>query len=145
MYAVTLCGICRRARIIDRSSKQTTCPYCNGTEKTSQMTVYFESNDQSKARDALAQLEGFESPDEKAKKKKIEKADPYSTMVYKYEHASDLDEKMMILAKELTRIKGTFTIDDVREIVGDKHAEQYVSAMLDRCYISEIRIGQYKG
>jgi len=145
MYALALCGICRRARIIDKSTKQSTCPYCGSTEKTSQMTVYFESRDQDKVRDALAQIEGFETPDEKAKKKRIEKADPYSTLIYKYEHASDLDEKMLILARGLTKIKGTFTLDDIRDIVGDKHAEQYLSAMLDRCYASEVRYGQYKG
>jgi len=145
MYALALCGVCRRARVIDKSTKQSTCPYCNSTEKTSGMTVYFESNDQSECRDALAQIEGFEAPDDRTKKKRIENADPYSTMIYKYEHASDLDEKMLILAKGLTGIKGTFTLDDIREIVGDKHAEQYISAMLDRCYISEVKIGHYKG
>ena len=64
-------------------------------------------------------------------------------MVYQYEHCSDLDEKLTILAEGLTRINGSFTLDDIREIVGDK-AEKYVSAMLDRCIAAEVRIGVYK-
>ena len=112
------------------------------------MVFIFECKDQETAREALGQASGFEAPspkEEKAKRKKIEKADPYSTMIYKYEHATDLDEKMMILAKDLTKIKGTFTVEDIAEIVGDKHAEKYVSAMLDRCYIYEVGYGRYKG
>ena len=65
-------------------------------------------------------------------------------MIYKYEHTSDLDEKMVILAKGLTKVKGTFTLEDVQEIVGERNAEKYVAAMMDRCYIAEVRPGQYK-
>ena len=56
---------------------------------------------------------------------------------------SDLEEKMTILAEGLTAIKGTFTLDDVREVAGDR-AEKMVSAMLDRCIISEVRVGVYR-
>ena len=64
-------------------------------------------------------------------------------MVYRYEHTSDLDEKMEILADGLTEIYGTFTLEDVEAIVG-KRAEKMVAAMLDRCMISEVRHGQYR-
>ena len=148
MYGLAICSKCGRARVIDKSQKSSSCPYCNNSEKTSSMVFIFECKDQETAREALAQAAGFEPPDpkdEKAKRKKIEKADPYSTMIYRYEHATDLDEKMMILAKDLTKIKGTFTIEDIEEIVGEKYAEKYVSAMLERCYIFEVGYGRYKG
>jgi len=144
MYGLSICSMCGRARVIDRSSKSSTCPYCGNSERTDRMVFFYECRDQETARKALAEAAGFEAPNEKAKKKKIEKADPYSTMIYKYENTSDLDEKMKIIAKGLTKIKGTFTIDDVSEIVGEKNAEKYISAMLDRCYIAEVRVGQYK-
>ncbi len=111
------------------------------------MVFIFECRDQETAREALGQAAGFEAPTPKEvrdKKKKIEKADPYSTMIYKYEHSSDLDEKMMVLAKGLTMIKGTFTVEDVEEIVGEKYAEKYVTSMLERCYIHEVGYGRYK-
>ena len=104
---------------------------------------YFESPDQDVVRQALSQATGFVPPDMVQKRKRIEEADPYSTMVFQYEHCSDLDEKLTILAEGLTKINGSFTLDDIREIVGDK-AERYVSAMLDRCIAAEVRIGVYK-
>ncbi len=145
LYALAICSMCGRARVIDESQKSSTCPYCGNTERTDKLVFIYECRDQETARKALAQASGFERPNDRAKKRRIEKADPYSTMVYKFEHTTDLDEKMEILAKGLTKIKGTFTVEDVREVVGDKNAERYVEAMLDRCYITEVRLGVYKG
>ena len=147
MYGLAICSRCGRARVIDKSSKSSSCPYCNNSERTDKMVFIYECRDQETAREALAQASGFEAPtpkEEKAKKRKIEKADPYSTMIYQFEHSTDLDEKMVIIAKGLTKIKGTFTVEDVAEIVGEKHSEKYVAAMLDRCYIHEIGYGRYK-
>ena len=146
-FGLFICSTCGRARVVDKETKSSSCPYCGNTEKTEKMIFIFECNDQETAREALGQAAGFEAPDpktERAKKRKIEKADPYSTMIYKYEHASDLDEKMEILAKGLTKSKGTFTLEDVQEIVGEKNAEKYIAAMMDRCYIAEVRPGKYK-
>ncbi|MBE6528697.1 MAG: hypothetical protein E7Z64_06020 [Thermoplasmata archaeon] len=148
MYGISICSSCGRARVIDKSSKSSSCPYCGNTERTDKMVFIFECKDQESARKALGQAAGFEAPspkDEKAKKKRIEKADPYSTMIYKYEHSTDLDEKMQILARGLTKIKGTFTVEDIEEIVGEKYAEKYVASMLERCYIYEVGYGRYKG
>ena len=147
MYGLAICSSCGRARVIDKSSKSSSCPYCGNTERTDKLVFIFECRDQETAREALAQASGFDAPspkEEKAKKRKIEKADPYSTMIYKFENSTDLDEKMMIIAKDLTKIKGTFTVEDVEEIVGPKYAEKYVSAMLERCYIHEVGYGHYK-
>lgn len=143
MYGLALCGICRRPRVADKSFTTSTCPYCNASEKTKDLIFYFESPDQDVVRQALSQATGFVPPDTVQKRKRIEEADPYSTMVYQYEHCPDLDEKLTILAEGLTRINGSFTLEDIREIVGDK-AEKYVSAMLDRCIAAEIRVGTYR-
>lgn len=143
MYGLVACGVCRRPRIIDRSKSESSCPYCNCVQKTRDLRCFFESSDQDAVREALSQATGFVPPDMVKKKERIADADPYSTMVYRYEHCPDLDGKMEILAEGLTAIKGTFTLDDVREIAGDK-AERMVSAMLDRCLISEVRIGIYR-
>ena len=143
MYGLALCGICRRPRVADKSFATSTCPYCNASEKTKDLVFYFESPDQDVVRQALSQATGVGPPDMVQKRKRIEEADPYSTMGFQYEHCSDLDEKLTILAEGLTKINGSFTLDDIREIVGDK-AERYVSAMLDRCIAAEVRIGVYK-
>lgn len=143
MYALTRCGVCRRPRIADMSSKESACPYCGCVQKTQDLPRYFQSSDQNAVREALSQATGFVPPDEVRKRERVAAADPYSTMVYRYEHCSDLDEKMQILAEGLTAIKGTFNLDDVREIAGER-AEKMVAAMLDRCIISEVRIGVYR-
>ena len=144
MYGLAECGVCHRPRIIDTSCKDSSCPYCGCTEHIRDTRIVYRSEDQDAVREALGMAMGYVPPDAKAKRKRIEETDPYSTMIYKFEHCSDLEEKMEILAEGLTKCKGTFTLDDVREIVG-KDAEKYVSAMLDRCLISEVRIGIYKG
>ena len=144
MYGLALCGICRRPRIADKSRSTSACPYCGSTEKTKNLIFFFESPDQETVREALSQATGFTKPDGSEKAARIADADPYSTMVYRYEHCSDLEGKMEILAEGLTRIKGTFTLEDVRE-VDPRNAEKMVSAMLDRCIISEVKIGPFKG
>ncbi len=143
MYGLVQCGVCRRPRIVDLSKAESACPYCACVQENSSVKCVFRSEDQDAVREALSQATGFVPPDAAKKKEKIAEMDPYSTMVYRYEHCSDLDEKMEILAEGLTAIKGTFTIEDVREIAGDR-AEKMVSAMLDRCIISEVRIGRYR-
>ena len=144
MYGLALCGVCRKPRVVDKSKATSSCPYCGANEKTKNLIFYFEHPDQDVVREALSQATGFTAPDDSGKKRKIEEADPYSTMIYRYEHCSDLDEKLTVIAEGLTGIKGTFTLEDVREIVGDKYAEKYVSAMLNRCIAAEVRIGEYK-
>ncbi len=143
MYGLVRCGVCHRPRVVDRSSDESKCPYCDCVQRTKDLFCYYESEDQGAVREALAQATGFVPPDMVRKRQRIADADPYSTMVYRYEHCSDLEERMVILAEGLTAIKGTFTLDDVREVAGDR-AEKMVSAMLDRCIISEVRIGVYR-
>lgn len=143
MYGLALCGVCRRPRIADKSNKESACPYCGAVEKTKNLVFYFESRDQDAVREALSQATGFVPPDGARKRRRIEEADPYSTMVYRYEHTSDLDERMEILAKGLTDIKGEFTLSDVEEVAG-KRAERMLAAMLDRGIAIEVRAGVYR-
>lgn len=142
-YGLSRCDTCGRPRVVDLTKATSSCPYCGASFENSRIPIYFTSNDQGAVREALSQAMGFVPPDAAKKKARIEGADPYSTLVYRYEHCSDLETKMAILAEGLTEIKGTFTMEDVRDIAGAK-AEKMVAAMLDRCLISEVRIGVYK-
>lgn len=147
-YGLTLCGACRRPRIADRSKSTSTCPYCGCTERTGKLNFFFTSEDQNEVRAALARATGADEfmPDPAqvaAKRKRMEESDPHSTMVYRYEHAADLDEKMDIISQGLTSIKGEFTLNDVEDVVGAR-AEKMLSAMLDRGFVYETRPGFYK-
>ncbi len=148
-YGLVLCGLCKRPRVVDMGHATTTCPYCNYSEKRGKARCVFESESQSEVRTAMARGSGAEGemPTEvqiERRKRRIEEADPYSTMVYRYEHASDMDERMSVLAEGLTKVKGEFTLSDVEEVVG-KRAEKMLSAMLDQGYVIETRPGFYKG
>lgn len=147
-YGLTLCGACRRPRIVDRTVSTSTCPYCGCSERVGKLNFFFTSDNQKDVREALSRATGADDcmPDpeeERSKRKRIEDADPFSTMVYRYEHASDMDERMEILSAGLTAIKGEFTLDDVREAAGAK-AEKILSAMLDRGYVFESKPGFYR-
>lgn len=147
-YGLTLCGACRRPRIVEMGVSTSRCPYCGCTERAGKLNFFFTSDDQNEVRAALARATGADDymPDPAqmaAKKKRMEEADPHSTMVYRYEHAADIDEKMDILSQGLTSIKGEFTLDDVREVAGAK-AEKMLSAMLDRGFVYETKPGFYR-
>ena len=139
MFAVIGCPECRRKRIIDLSTDVTKCPYCGTKSITKNAAIYFQSESQSEARDALDRMTGFVAPE----KEKGEDKDPMSTLAYKVEHTSDVHQKMELIAEELTRIKGTFTVEDVDELVPGK-GEQYVKLMLTTCTAYEVGYGKYR-
>ena len=139
MFAVIGCPACYRKRIVDLSDDVTKCPYCGNRIVTKNAVVYFESYDQSEVRAAFDRITGFVGYE----KEKGEDSDPLSTLAYKVEHTSDIEEKMVLIAEELTRIKGTFTLEDVEELVPGK-GEQYVKMMLTTCTAYEVGYGRYK-
>lgn len=142
-YGLATCNLCGRARVVDLSGRESDCPYCGYKCKNIDLKIHFQSDDQNEVRAALHRGTGFEKPDDTEKRERIRNADPHSTLMHRYEHCSDLEEKMIVLAEGLTEIHGTFTMDHVREFAGAR-AEKMVAAMLDRCIISEVRHGQYR-
>lgn len=147
-YGLTICGACRRPRIADRGDATSTCPYCGCTERIGKLQFYYTSDDLRDVRRALAEATDAEDvsklkKEQETKRRKVEDDDPHSTMVYRYEHASDIEDKMGILSEGLTRILGEFTLDDVREVAGPR-AEKMLSAMLDRGFVYETRPGFYR-
>ena len=113
-YGLARCGSCGRPRIADLSKETSSCPYCGTSCESSRLQIVFSSDSQSAVREALAQASGFVPPDAVRRRRRIEEADPCSTLIYRYERCSGLETKMAILAEGLTEIKGTFTMEDVR-------------------------------
>lgn len=147
-YGLALCGACGRPRLIDKGLASSTCPYCGCSERTSRIRTVFESEDPDEVRGALTSAT---SPDEvseleqekRERRRKVEEDDPWSTFVYRYEHSSDIDERMDVMAEGLTRLRGDFTLDDMLE-VDPKRAEKMLPAMLSRGYIHEVHPGSYR-
>lgn len=141
MYAVIACPSCNRLRVADCDTLTSDCPYCGKTAEHRHLNKLYEDRDQSSCRDAMAHLYGFVP--EKKDKTKIEQADPHSTLAYRYEHASAVEEKIGILAEGLTDLYGTFTLENIEEI-DPKNAKRLLAAMCEKCLVAEIRPGRYK-
>ena len=139
MYAAVACKHCKNYRIVDRSSLSSKCPFCGKECDHSSLQILFEDRDQAVVRDAIATMSGF-VPEVKTR---TFDADPFSTLVHRYEKCSEMDEKMRILSKGLTEILGTFTFEDI-EAVDPKNAKQLLRAMLELCLVHEVRYGVYK-
>ena len=138
MFAIITCS-CGKKRIIDLSDKVTKCPWCGKEKKTADAAIVYKSYDQKEVRERFDAITGF-IPQEK---KMDENIDPMSTLAYKVEHTSDINRKMELIAEELTRIKGTFTLEDVEEL-GPGKGEQYLKLMLTTCTAYEVGYGKYK-
>ena len=138
MFAIITCS-CGKKRIIDLSDKVTKCPWCGAQKKTADAAIVYKSPDQNDVREKFDRITGFVAPE----KKMDENIDPMSTLAYKVEHTSDIHRKMELIAEELTRIKGTFTLEDVEELVPGK-GEQYLKLMLTTCTAYEVGYGRYK-
>lgn len=139
MFGIIGCSGCGRKRIIDLSTESTRCPYCGTKAVTERAAVFYKSCDQEEVRTVFDRASGFVMPE----KKDVGHIDEMSTLAYKVEHTSDVHEKMTLIAEELTRIKGTFTEEDVEELVPGK-GEQYLKLMLTTCTAYEVGYGRYK-
>ncbi|MCL2295664.1 MAG: hypothetical protein FWC29_01100 [Methanomassiliicoccaceae archaeon] len=139
-YAVISCSKCGHQRIIDRSSASSKCSHCGIRVEHKGLAVIFEDKDQSAVRDALTRLNSFDIPE---KKKSDVDHDPLSTLIYRYENCTDLQKKMELVSCSLTEIYGTFSLEDV-EKVDEKNAEKLLSAMLELCYVHEVKSGRYR-
>ena len=139
MYGIIACSNCQRKRIIDLYDSTTKCPYCGQKANTKDAAILYRNEDQDVIRNVLDASTGFV-----AEEKHIdENIDPMSTLEYKVEHTSDTVEKMRLIAEGLTKIKGSFTEDDVESLVPGK-GQRFVKAMLDECMIYEVRYGVYR-
>lgn len=142
MYSVAPCPGCNRLRIVDNNMLTSDCPYCGKNSEHRTLKKLYSDEDQTACRDAMSKLYGF-VPDKKDNKERIEKADPHSTLVYRYERCKSIDEKIDVLSKGLTELYGTFTLQDL-EGIDPKNAKKLLETMCDGCYVAEVRPGRYK-
>ena len=140
MYAVVSCPDCKRYRIIDAATKQSSCPYCGTRSENALLRFYYKSDDLEMVRAAQNQLTGFTGSTEK--RHASPDTDPYSTLEYRYEHCHSLEEKMDVLSKGLTQVYREFTFEDLEKIE-PKHAEKMLKAMLVNGYVHETKYGRY--
>jgi len=139
-YAIVSCGKCKHQRIIDRKSSSSACPYCGNKEEHRDLKIIFEDKDQNTVREALTRKHPFGTQE---KKKQGPDPDPLSTLIHRYENSRSLMERMELVSDGLTKIYGTFTLEDVEKI-DEKNAEKLLKAMLEHCHVFEVSHGRYK-
>ena len=139
MYGIVICPKCGRKRIADIRCETSVCPYCSASSLISKMTVLFSDNSQAVVRSVFESADSSKYPEPR---KKRDDPDPLSTLVYEYEHASGTLEKLMVLAGGLTKIKGSFTEDDIVELFPGK-GERMIETMMSEGIIIELTHGRY--
>jgi len=140
MYAITICVNCGRNRVADLDASSTRCPYCNVKANTKSLRILGKFGTAKEARESLCGA-FFDGTGQGAKPEREDK-DPMSTLEYAYEKAKGAD-RYVLLCEGLTRIKGTFTLEDVKAFE-PKNAERIVELMMDALAITEERPGRYR-
>ena len=107
--------------------------------RTKEAIILFKHRDQDVVRTALSELSGFRKPEEK---KNVTDIDPISSLEYAYGKAKGID-KLVCLAEGLTKIKGTFTSDDV-EMFEPGKSEVIIKRMMDAFIVIETHPGSYR-
>jgi hypothetical protein len=141
LYGIVICPSCQRKRIADLRCEMSACPYCGAASRTDRMTILFSDRRQSTVRDVLSSADSAKYPE--PRKKSGNDPDPLSTLIYEYEHASGTAEGLMVLAKGLTDIKGSFTEKDVEELFPGK-GERMIRQMVLGDIVIELHYNEYK-
>ncbi|MCL2142743.1 MAG: hypothetical protein FWH44_00560 [Methanomassiliicoccaceae archaeon] len=141
MYGIVICKKCERKRIADLSAETTACPYCSAVSHIDKMTILFTDADQSAVREVFENIDSSKYPE--PRKKSTNDPDPLSTLVYEYEHTTGNAEKLIVLAEGLTKIKGTFTQDDIEELFPGE-GKKMMKMMISGDIIIETEYERYK-
>ncbi len=150
MFAVVQCTECRKPRIVDLSTKMSTCPACGNTDGVDNLRVLARTRSQERAREELVRLTsgtlvaGFDGNLESPRPKHAKRStDPWSTLERDYETAKGMENKMRVMAEGLTKLLGEFTEEDVLRLDPDKGA-RLLAKMLEDCLVHETSYGRYK-
>jgi hypothetical protein len=111
------------------------------TDAKDKLTILFSDRDHNTVREALLRSDSHKYAE--LERKKGADPDPLSTLVYDYEHTSGTVQKLMVVAEGLTKIKDTFTEEDVEDLFPGK-GEQMLRNMISADLIIEIGYGRYR-
>lgn len=145
MYGVVVCSRCKRAKAVDLRSKMARCQ-CGNQMKLKETKKFFESSDQREVAVAVAKLnaeiEGGTEEWEKLSDEKLEVAsdDVYSRIVANASTVAGVQERLEIVARNLTEEFGSFTKKDfskVLRMLGMRDVEDCVQVLLRENIIYE--------
>jgi hypothetical protein len=140
MFGIVICASCSRKRIADLAPETSTCPYCGTASRTSELTVAYSNASQDIVRKAFNNID---SSKYRGSDRKNKDPDPMSTLMYHYEHTSDVRGKLFVLANGLTKLKGSFNEGDIEELFPGK-GEKMMKMMMSGEIIIESADGKFK-
>ncbi len=115
-YGVIVCTKCRNAKGVDLISKNTRCTRCGKQLSLNKLNVYFRSDSQTeianKVGELNARLRNVDLPVEY-----VSKPDPHTLAVKESSSGSNEKERLLILARVLTRELGSFDRSDLHRII----------------------------
>ncbi len=137
-YGVVVCTKCRNAKGVDLVNKNTRCTRCGKQLSLKRLRVYYRSDSQAEIADKVgvlnARLRNVEITEQN-----VTDNDPYIIAVKESSLGSNERERLLILARVLTRELGTFERSDLERIVeiqgtGDPDEMMELFNKLDEVY-----------
>ena len=151
MYGVVVCSRCRKARAVDLRSKTARCQ-CGNQINLKEARKFFESSDQREVASAVGRLNaeiggGIEEWEKLAgDASKEEVSDVYSRIVSDASDATEVQERMEIVARGLTNAFGSFTKNEMEKVLrmlGMRDVEDCVQTLLRENIIYEPEPGVF--
>jgi hypothetical protein len=146
-YGLIICPKCGMARGVEAEKKTTTCQ-CGREIELKRMKLKFLTDSPLELADSVAQANaalrgGGQLPPEKKPNRK----DPFFVIAERAKPVKDPIERMRIIAKGLTDLRGDFGIEDVRKVVsvlGKDSAEDIIARLKEHNLIYESGAGAYR-
>lgn len=114
-YGIIVCTDCQNARSVDLTNKTTRCNYCGNRMKIKKMNIYYQTNSQKEAAWAVGRL-NEKLRDKEISRKQDEPSNPYYLAIKKSHDGENKREKLLIIARVLTRELGQFSRGDIEKI-----------------------------
>lgn len=146
-YGLIICPKCGMARGVEAEKKTTTCQ-CGREIELKRVKLKFLTDSPLELADSVAQANaalrgGGQLPPEKKTRNK----DPFYIIAERAKPVKDPIERMRVIAKGLTDLKGDFGIDDVRKVVSvlaKDSAEDVLARLKEHNLIYESDAGKYR-
>lgn len=146
-YGLIICPKCGMAKGVEAGKKTTTCQ-CGRDIELKYVKLKFLTDSPLELADSVAAANaalrgGGQLPPEKRSRRK----DPFFVIAERARPVKDPIERMRVIARGLTDLKGDFGIDDVRKVVsvlGKDSAEDVLARLKEHNLIYESDAGMYR-
>ncbi len=146
-YGLLVCPKCGMAKGVEASKKTTTCQ-CGREIDLRRVKLKYVTDSPLELAESVAKANaalrgGQQLPPERKPRKK----DPFFVIAERAQSIKDPVERMKVIAKGLTDLKGAFGVDDVRRVVsilGKGSAEDVIKVLQEHNLVYETADGRFR-